>query len=95
MNSSDEFFEKLENKSAKQENKESENNIAMILKIISYIGFVVAFIYGIIHGKTKYDFDYIVAISDWLTYGCVFLMINAFGEVIKLLQDIKNNLRKS
>ena len=94
MNSNDEFFEKLENKSIEQENKESENNIAIILKIISYIGFVIAFGYGIIHGKAKHDFDYMVAISDWLTYGCVFLMINAFGEVIKLLQDINNNLKK-
>ena len=85
-----------------------KNRVANLCEITAVIMFIVAFIGGIIVSNqeipsvslsgritTETVFNWTMAFSIWLAGFISGLLLIALGEIITLLQDIKNNTEKS
>ena len=83
-------YEEIKGKETKSNTYNSpSNSVATILKVISTITFIIGiiiFIFGIVSDEIELGIGIAVIISSFV--GSVLLY--AFGEIIQLLEDIKN-----
>jgi len=95
---SDEDYQELRKHVVKEEAKRS-TFLPLILKSIAWLIFIVGFIEGILSGNVVVDpydiidgtqFSFSIALTYWSVSLISGTLIFAIGEVIKLLEDIKN-----
>ena len=86
----DEEYEELK-KTVNIEDNKSKNKVASIFKTVAWCVFIVGFIAGIFLAINAYgDFSLIAAIIYWVVAFISGMFFYGFGEIINLLDCIKN-----
>ena len=71
-----------------------KNTIAVLLRIVGYVLFIIGIIGGIIFSNLGYKFNFAVMITIWICFGVSALMFFAFAEIIQILHDIRRKLNR-
>lgn len=97
----DNEYEQLKNFSKLEQKKETNNSVALALKIIAWIIMICGFISGIVlgnvevtggyyHTYTYTEFSLTIALTYWAVSLISGIFILGFSEIIKLLNAINN-----
>ena len=76
-------------KKHKYKNRDGENSVGVILTIIAWLTFILGFISGIIFGVSTEGF--VITLICWAGSFVSGMTFIGLAEIIKLLEELKNN----
>ena len=97
---SDEEYQEIEKYASASD---PENTVALVLKVLAWIIFIVGFFAGVslanievtegyYYTHTETQFSFSVALTYWSSAFVIGMLFIGFSEVIKLLHEIRNNI---